>query len=165
MKTLTLEKLKQHVSYDPETGLFVSLSKRNYGKVIGHENDKGYIEIRIDNVPYRANRLAFLWMTGEMPTCFIDHKNRVKSDNHWLNLRPATRSQNAANMGLVKTNSTGMRGVSRSKERFSAAIEVNQKRIWLGRHDTVDEAAHAYNKAAILHFGEYAVLNPIGIDK
>lgn len=165
MKTLTLEKLKQHVSYDPETGLFTSLSKRYFGKVLGYQNKKGYIEIGIENVPYRANRLAWLWMTGEMPIGFIDHENRIKSDNRWSNLRPATRSQNAANMGLPKTNSTGLRGVGRSKGRFYSAIEVNQKRIWLGRHDTPDEAAHAYNKAAIAHFGEYAVLNPIGLDK
>jgi DnaJ-class molecular chaperone len=49
---------------------------------------------------------------------------------------------------------------------FRAYIYVKQaggyKRISLGTHATLDEAAHAYNKAAIRYHGDAAKLNPVG---
>jgi hypothetical protein len=33
---------------------------------------------------------------------------------------------------------------------------LGKKKMWLGRHDTVQEAAEAYRKAAEIHFGEFA---------
>ena len=163
MKTLTLEKLKQHVSYDPETGLFTSVANRLVGEVVGHKDAKGYMRICVDSVTYFAHRLAWLWMTGEMPKSRVDHENQNPEDNRWLNLRMATAGQNVANSGLMKTNKLGAKGVYKSGKRFAACIMVNKRNVHLGSHDTIDEAAHAYNKGAIQHFGDFAVLNPVGI--
>ena len=45
--------------------------------------------------------------------------------------------------------------------KFGAKIKVNYKTINLGSYHTVDEAAKAYNDAAIKYFGTYANLNKI----
>lgn len=59
---------------------------------------------------------------------------------------------------------SGYRGVSLSKGDGSwrAAIEVEGRSINLGNFDSEDEAALAYNKAALKHFGDIAYQNPVG---
>jgi hypothetical protein len=51
------------------------------------------------------------------------------------------------------------------KGKYQANIKYQKKQMNLGTYETIDEAAHAYNKKAIELFGEFAVLNPIGEDK
>jgi hypothetical protein len=55
------------------------------------------------------------------------------------------------------------KGVSYQPERckWVAYIDVNRKRFVLGRYTTQEDAAIAYNKAALFHFGERAQLNKI----
>ena len=65
----------------------------------------------------------------------------------------------------MKRNVCGTKGVSKHYRKFRASIKVDFKSIYLGLYSTVDEAAHAYNKAAIKYFGDFACLNPIGQDK
>ena len=96
-----------------------------------------------------------------------DHINLDKLDNRKsTNLRQCTTSQNGANRGKNKNNTSGYKGVylindiSR-KKRWCARIQVNRKYIFLGNYETAKEAAVAYNKAAIKYFGEFARLNPI----
>lgn len=163
MKTqITVAELKQLISYDPDTGVFTRISGKRPGVKVGHVDEKGYIRILIKGRRMRANRLAWLYMTGEMPEALVDHENQNKADNCWGNLREATRSQNAINAGLKRTNKHGAKGVSTANGKYVAYIMVDKKAMHLGRYDTLDEAAHAYNKAAIQHFGEFAVLNPVG---
>lgn len=47
---------------------------------------------------------------------------------------------------------------------YETKIQYEGRRIWLGRYVTIDEAAHAVNKAAIALRGPLAVLNPVGAD-
>jgi hypothetical protein len=93
--------LKRRLHYDPDTGQFkwlIPFSNRvKAGDVAGWQEANGYICIRIDGFDYKAHRLAWLYMTGENPRHLIDHRNQVKDDNRFANLREATKSQNAAN--------------------------------------------------------------------
>jgi len=59
------------------------------------------------------------------------------------------------------------KGVYRHKRdgKYYAKIRVKGETIHLGVFETIDEAAHAYNKAAIKFHGEFACINPIGTDK
>ncbi len=70
------------------------------------------------------------------------------------------------NHGLNKNNTSGYKGVinvskhSRMKTRvWVASIKVNYKTIRLGYYETPEEAALAYNKAALKYHGVYARLN------
>ena len=93
----------------------------------------------------------------------IDHINMDTLDNRSINLRPATRNQNAQNRGATKKSTTGYKGVYQLKNRkkFIAQIKSNKSIYHLGSFETKDLAALAYNEAAIKHHGEFAKLNII----
>ncbi|HDR2785777.1 TPA: HNH endonuclease, partial [Enterobacter sichuanensis] len=89
---VSLEELKRLFFYDHETGNFYRLkSIRNLrkGDIAGSLNKSGYIEIYINSKRYRAHRLAIFYMTGRWPKA-VDHKNRIRNDNRWCNIRPCT---------------------------------------------------------------------------
>lgn len=93
----------------------------------------------------------------------IDHKDRNKLNNLKDNLRIVTESQNQQNRELQSNNLSGWKGVSWHlyNQKWQAQIGVNGKPIHLGYFDTAEDAARAYNTAAIYYFGEFAVLNII----
>lgn len=90
-----------------------------------------------------------------------DHKDYNKHNNLRSNLRLATRSQNMANRPAPKQNSSGYKGVRwhNRRSKWQARITVNYKEIHLGYFDNIEEAAVAYNNAAMKFFGEFAYLN------
>ena len=49
----------------------------------------------------------------------------------------------------------------KNKNKYEATIWVNKKTKWLGRYDLEEEAAKAYNEAALKYFGSDAKLNII----
>ena len=94
----------------------------------------------------------------------VDHRDTLATlDNRRDNLRFATVSQNAANSRVSKNNTSGYVGVTlcRCTNLWRAKIGVAKKELHLGRFKTREEAALAYNKAAIKYFGEFAHLNVI----
>ena len=88
----------------------------------------------------------------------IDHINRDKLDNRESNLRLATASENSANKNILP-NASSFKGVYKNYDKFVAQICVNNKVKHLGRFNTPEEAAKAYNEAATLYQGDFAVLN------
>lgn len=160
---LTQERLKQLLSYDPETGLWtrlITIGGEKAGSVVTNKNGNGYIHFSIDRAKYLGHRLAWLYMTGEWPVGEIDHKDRDRANNRWSNLREATKSQNRANGEVPASNILGVKGVYLLKRPltnpYRARIKVAGRYIHLGCFPTVEAASAAYAAAAQLHFGEFA---------
>lgn len=160
------EKVKELFEYDPETGVFrwrINISCHRRGSIAGTLSLLGkrrYLVIRYEGKEYRAHRLAFLWMVGRWPEAEVDHANGVGVDNRWVNLREATKSQNAANRGAMRTNKIGLKGVIRvirfGVAKYEARIRVSGKQRHLGRFNTAYEAHQAYIVAAERTHGEFA---------
>lgn len=95
------------------------------------------------------------------PTSQVDHVDLNGLNNLRSNLRPATIAQNNRNVGLLKNNTSGFKGVSwetRSK-RWKAAIAVDRRKKYLGLFRSPEDAAQAYDAAARTLFGEFARFN------
>jgi hypothetical protein len=92
----------------------------------------------------------------------IDHINQDKLDCRKSNLRLATKTQNNRNIGPRKSNTSGFKGVSKVNNRWRAMIWDNYRPIHLGYFATPNDAARAYNNAAIELHGDFACLNVIG---
>lgn len=156
---ITQEYLKSILNYDPETGLFTWLVQKGKRVKIGQKAgiiSEGYIKIKIDGKKYFAHRLAWLYMTGEWPKDEIDHKNTIRGDNRWENLREATSQQNSFNISIRVNNKSGFKGVYKYKHYgYRAAINFNGKITMLGLFATAKEAHEAYVKAAKEIFGEF----------
>ncbi len=149
-----LARIKQLVSYDPLTGVFtrkVALSTRtNVGDIMGSRTLQGYLTFMVDRKVYRANRLAYFYMTGEWPKGVVDHVNEVKSDNRWSNLRDVTNLQNCQNVSKPRrNNATGYLGVHlhRKTNKFRALLTANGLRVDLGLFTDPEIAHQAYLQA------------------
>lgn len=94
---------------------------------------------------------------------FVDHINGNGLDNRRSNLRPATRSQNQWNRGALATNTSGYKGVCLYKPTgmWQAQITSSGKVYYLGRYSDAEDAARAYNNAAVALHGSRARLNEI----
>ena len=143
--------LSDLLAYDPGTGIITWKVKRPGSKkiapgvVAGCLNSDGYVVIRVNGPLYLGHRLAVFLHTGKWPDGKVDHRNGVKNDNKWLNLRVGTQKLNAQNVRTAsKNSSTGFLGVYPSGKRFAAQIGIDGKPKFLGRFDTPEEAHQRY---------------------
>ena len=79
----------------------------------------------------------------------VDHINHVRNDNRLVNLRFVTRRENQRNQSLSSKSSTGVTGVyfSKARKKYVAQIMVDGEKIFLGRFETLEEAAAARAEA------------------
>ena len=164
MKVIPLpsqERLKELFDYDKDTGLFIRIKKSSIssndilGDIAGCR--RKYIMISVDGRQYCAQRLAWMYATGEDPgELEVDHDDKNKHNNAFGNLRKATKSQNQGNRGSTKANKVGLKGVIKRKNRYIAQIAVKGKKKHLGCFQTKEEAHKAYCDAADKYHGRFA---------
>ena len=152
--SLTQSRLRELVTYFPETGEFVRnvrVANQHAGTTPGSVNKLGYRLIFIDNKRYRAHHLVWLYVHGYLPA-YLDHIDRDPSNNKLANLREATHAQNMQNRSFSKANKSGFTGVrphQKLKNRWLAQIRANNKCIYLGTFSTPEEASAAYSTAKV----------------
>lgn len=164
--TLTAERLRQVLRYDPNSGTFIRIGpsrKRGtkpefIGTVAGHLMQTGRVAVRVDGKAYLAHRLAWLYMIGVFPDRAIDHRDNNPANNRWSNLRECSMSQNIANSVAVKNTVSGCKGVTycRQTGKWRAKIKRNGKNFHMGRFDSINEARAAYAAKARELYGEFA---------
>lgn len=160
--TLTQELLKSLLFYDQVSGDFFwrvyKNSNAKRGQKAGSLMPEGYIRITVAGRRFMAHTLAWLYMTGEYVPRGLDHRDTVRSNNRWRNLRKANKSQNRMNSRIRSDNKSGVKGVYlRPNGTFSAQITLpGQKAKQLGTFKTAEEAGEVYAAEAMKNFGEFA---------
>lgn len=148
---ITAKELRERLRYDPETGIFTWRERAPHqrdpvGAVAGCcAGSTGYVEIMLNQVRYLAHRLAWLYVTGEWPPVEIDHRNTIRADNRFDNLRLTDGFPNQQNVRKpTRRNTTGALGVSRTGRGFRATVRMNGRNQYSTTFDTVDEAYRTY---------------------
>ena len=122
----------------------------------------GYPVLSYKGNTLTLHRIIYLLQKGilsskEQP---IDHINQNKLDNRIENLRLTTPNKNMANRKL-KPNKSGYRGVYPHFDKWIAQVSIDGKVKALGRFITKEEAALAYNQAALELWGDDAEVNEL----
>jgi hypothetical protein len=129
------------------------------------ENTKSFYAHRTERLPM-GKRVAVgmhRFIMNAASCHIVDHINHDTLDNRKCNLRICNSRQNSFNRRANRNNSSGFKGVSRSKirgrETWIASIKRGGKQICLGYFDDIKDAARAYDDEAAIVHGEFAVLN------
>jgi len=137
------------------------------GKILRQAtSDDGYKSVTLQNGGKvhgrRVNRLVMLAFEGRSELQ-VNHKDKDKTNNKLGNLEYITARENHRHANMSRGASKYI-GVSQdnSKTKWKANIFINGKSMYLGRFDTEDDAALAYNKAAVKFDKGGKYLNYVG---
>jgi hypothetical protein len=154
-KSLTVERARELLEYDPETGVLrwrrdVYRTKIKSGQEAGCARKDGRRVVCVDGRLMYVYRVAWLLAYGSWPADQIDHINGDQSDNRLINLRQACNSINGQNKRKAfRTSKTGLLGACPAScpgesGRFVANIGIGGRTKNLGYFDTPEEAHEAY---------------------
>lgn len=116
--------------------------------VVGNKPGKYQSQVRL-------HRLILGFPRGQ-----IDHRDCNGLDNRKHNLRLATSFQNQGNRRKNSGASSSIfKGVSFARNGWTARMTQNGRYFYIGRFPTEEDAARAYDRAALQYFGEFARLN------
>lgn len=162
--TPSREALLELFDYDRETGTLtwrvradkpMSVNAAYAGKLAGSLDPKGYRKVVIDGRSYMVHRLIWKLETDEEPPLDIDHRDGNADNNRFANFRTATAIENPRNQKR-RAGHKWPKGVEQRHGRYRASNSVAGKRVYLGTHDTPEQAAAAYLRGAQDHYGQFA---------
>lgn len=159
---LTLEEAREQIDYDPLTGTCtwkIRKPRIHPGLRAGYVGATGYRQIKICQKQYFEHVFIWFWVMGCWPKDEIDHRNTVRADNRWENLREATRSQNQGNTSRYGKSRGVTKRVSPSTGRTTYRAKGPSGKqgvgICLGEFETEQDALAAWIAYAKLHYGEF----------
>lgn len=100
-------------------------------------------------------------LTAFMNCKYYDHIDRNSLNNRRYNLRPATTQENNRNHSKSKRNTSGYTGVywNKANKKWCSNIRVNNKTIYLGSFDLIEDAVKSRKEAEQKYFGEFSPQN------
>jgi len=152
------ETIKNLFYYDAESGMLLWRNGNGRNVKPWQEakapNGRGYYTVKINGTSYSVHRLIWLYVHGNFPDKYIDHKNRVRNDNRLCNLRDVNTTDNAQNISLPSHNKSGHIGVSwiKSHNCWTVYVKVNKKNKWLGYYKNLDDAVAARKAGEKQHY-------------
>ena len=131
-----------------------------------HIDSNGYVKTNTKRTDGKRSYLFMhhLIMNINDNSQVIDHIHGTKNDNRKSNLRVVTKSQNNINQKIRKDNKTHIKGVNLKTDiikgkkytYWQARIQVEGKRIELGRYKNITDAIKARKEAEKIYHGNYS---------
>jgi hypothetical protein len=150
----TQDRLKELYRYEPDTGNFYHRTIRSAvcrPDGLAGTSHGGRIALRVDGRLYLAHRLAWLYMTGDMPRGVVDHINGVGLDNRWSNLRDVSQQINTQNthkrFGHQKHSNLPGAHWCGQRRVWKSSLHVDGRSVHLGTFGSAEEASAAYVEA------------------
>lgn len=155
--TLTVERLRELLAYNPETGLLTwakQQGKQLIGSPAGSKSESlGYLLVGIDGTKHYAHRLAWYHFYGEWPKYVVDHRDSNGYNNSISNLQDVTQRVNVIKGKQFKGREGKCPpGTYQSKTvpgKFLGKITCHGKQIHLGVFDNKIAAYEAYRVAKL----------------
>lgn len=118
------------------------------GNELGGVDKDGYLVGSVYGKNWRVHRLIYVMFNGDIPEGMqIDHVDHNKLNNVLENLRLCTCDDNNRNMPMLKTNTSGVVGVTAKGNKWQAQIVIKGKPTYLGLYDDFFEAVCARKSA------------------
>jgi hypothetical protein len=150
--TIEIPLTRGYVTRIDAADMAVADGRKWHSHVVSHRNSV-YACTKINGRHTLLHKLLADWAE-------VDHADGDGLNNCRSNLRDGTGlGKNKPNRGMQSNNTSGFKGVYCRGSKWIALIKVNRKMICLGTYGTPEEAASAYDHAAVSHFGEYAKTN------
>lgn len=144
VKTDVLNKYYNNYVYDYIRGHVIS---RHTQRPILARGSRGYVQYPNTNYNRKWTYAVLQIPRSTLPKDLqIDHINQKKLDNRIINLRLV----NHQNKTKYKNNSSGYKGVyfDKQKQKWKSFIGYNNRLVYLGLYNCVEDARQAYNRKA-----------------
>jgi len=148
--SVTTEYLRHLFDYEDGNLIWkINKGRAKVGDIAGSNDNRGYKQLKLNQVCYRLHRLIWLWHGKEL-LGEIDHIDRNKFNNKIENLRIVSKSENQWNTS--KSENGGV-GFHKASNKWRARITINNKSIYLGVFETRSEAQKVRDEAARRRWG------------
>jgi hypothetical protein len=147
--SITTEILKEYFDYSDGNLIWrVNKGRSKKGTIAGSKDNKGYLQIKLNQKVYRLHRLIWLWH-GRNLSEQLDHIDRNPLNNKIENLREATQSTNQWNT----SKSDGGVSFHKASNKWRARIKIHNKEIYLGVFADYQQAKQVRDEAARRRWG------------
>jgi hypothetical protein len=163
------EMLCRLLRYEPETGLVFwrhrsddlfaapwhasRWNNRHAGqRAFPCKQSAGYYQGGIFGKDYLLHRVIWKMVTGDEPD-LIDHDDRDRANNQWVNLKSTTHQGNSKNRGMSSANTSGYVGVTfiHQRQKWRSNITLGGRNVHLGYFDRIEHAVAARRAANLEH--------------